>query len=80
MTQIASFACRFAAVRAARGPLVFGLDPSGDLLDAWGLGDSADGLDRFADIALEAAVGPVGLVKPQSAFFERHGWRFRLVR
>jgi orotidine-5'-phosphate decarboxylase len=70
-----TFAARFAAVRAAQGPLVFGLDPSADLLDAWGLGDSADGLDRFADIVLEAAVGSVGLVKPQSAFYERHGWR-----
>jgi orotidine-5'-phosphate decarboxylase len=75
VTQTASFARRFAAVRAAQGPLAFGLDPSADLLDAWGLGDSADGLDRFADIVLEAAIGPVGLVKPQSAFFERHGWR-----
>jgi orotidine-5'-phosphate decarboxylase len=66
-----SFATRFAAVRAAHGPLVFGLDPSGDLLDAWGVGDSADGLDRFVD----SAGSPVGLVKPQSAFYERHGWR-----
>jgi orotidine-5'-phosphate decarboxylase len=69
------FAARFAAVRARYGPLVWGLDPSGELLDAWGLGDGADGLDRFADIMLEAAVGTVGLVKPQSAFYERHGWR-----
>jgi orotidine-5'-phosphate decarboxylase len=44
-------------------------------LDAWGLGDSADGLDRFADVVLTAAAGLVGLVKPQSAFFERHGAR-----
>jgi len=70
-----SFARRFAGARAARGPLVFGLDPSGDLLESWGLGDSADGLDRFADIVLAAAEGSVGLVKPQSAFYERHGWR-----
>jgi orotidine-5'-phosphate decarboxylase len=69
------FAARFAAVRARYGPLVWGLDPSGELLDAWGLGDGADGLDRFADIMLDAAVGAVGLVKPQSAFYERHGWR-----
>jgi orotidine-5'-phosphate decarboxylase len=73
--MVDTFAARFAAVRSAQGPLVFGLDPSADLLEAWGLGDSADGLDRFADIVLEAAVGPVGLVKPQSAFYERHGWR-----
>ncbi|HSR84468.1 MAG TPA: orotidine-5'-phosphate decarboxylase [Streptosporangiaceae bacterium] len=70
-----SFARRFAAVRSAHGPLVFGLDPSGDLLESWGLGDSADGLDRFADVVIAAAAGTVGLVKPQSAFFERHGWR-----
>jgi orotidine-5'-phosphate decarboxylase len=70
-----SFAARFAAVRSEVGPLVWGLDPSGFLLRAWGLTDSPDGLDRFADIVLQAAVGTVGLVKPQSAFFERHGWR-----
>jgi orotidine-5'-phosphate decarboxylase len=39
------------------------------------VGDSVDGLDRFADIVLDAAAGTVGLVKPQSAFYERHGWR-----
>ncbi len=70
-----SFASRFAAVRSDRGPLVWGLDPSGPLLEGWGLGDSPDGLDRFVDIVLGAAVGAVGLVKPQSAFYERHGWR-----
>ena len=70
-----SFAARFAAVRAAQGPLVCGLDPSGELLEGWRLGDSPDGLDRFADIMLDAVVGPVGLIKPQSAFYERHGWR-----
>jgi orotidine-5'-phosphate decarboxylase len=70
-----TFASRFAMVRSDLGPLVWGLDPSGGLLEAWGLGDDPDGLDRFADIVLEAAVGAVGLVKPQSAFFERHGWR-----
>jgi orotidine-5'-phosphate decarboxylase len=57
------------------GPLVFGLDPFGDLLEAWGLGDTPDGLDAFADIVVEAAAGTVGVVKPQSAFYERHGWR-----
>jgi orotidine-5'-phosphate decarboxylase len=70
-----AFADRFAKVRSDQGPLVWGLDPSKALLEAWGLGDDPDGLDRFADIVLAAAVGPVGLVKPQSAFFERHGWR-----
>jgi orotidine-5'-phosphate decarboxylase len=57
------------------GPLVFGLDPSGDILVEWGLGDSADGLERFVDIVVEASVGTVGAVKPQTAFYERHGWQ-----
>ena len=76
-----TFATRFAAVRSGYGPLAWGLDPSGPILDAWGLGDTPDGLDRFADIALEAASGTVGLVKLQAAFYERHGWQgFRTLQ
>jgi len=70
-----TFASRFAVVRSGPGPLVWGLDPSSAVLQGWGLGDDPDGLDRFADIMLDAAAGTVGLVKPQAAFFERHGWR-----
>jgi orotidine-5'-phosphate decarboxylase len=69
------FAERAMAAMAVHGPLVFGLDPSGDLLVEWGVGDTADGLERFVDIAVEATVGTVGMVKPQAAFYERHGWR-----
>ena len=70
-----SFAARFADARAVHGPLVCGLDPSGELLDSWQLGDTPEGLDRFAEIMLDAVTGAVGLIKPQSAFYERHGWR-----
>ena len=70
-----SFADRFAVVRDAWGPLVLGADPHGELLGRWGLTDDADGLERFTDIVLAAATGSVGLIKPQSAFYERHGWR-----
>ena len=70
-----SFAERFAAARARYGPLVLGADPHAQVLAAWGLPDDADGLERFTDIVLAAADGTVGLVKPQSAFYERHGWR-----
>lgn len=45
------------------------------LLRDWGLTDDADGLERFTDIVLQAAAGTVGLIKPQSAFYERHGWQ-----
>jgi orotidine-5'-phosphate decarboxylase len=76
-----TFASRFAHVRSELGPLAWGLDPSGAMLGAWGVGDTPDGLDRFADIALEAAAGTVGLVKLQAAFYERHGWRgFRTLQ
>ncbi len=68
------FAERFRAARAVHGPLVLGLDPSGELLRSWGLSDDADGLERFVDISVEAAVGAVAVTKPQSAFYERRGW------
>ena len=70
-----SFAERFAAARARYGPLVLGADPHAQVLADWGLPDDAEGLERFTDIVLAAADGTVGLVKPQSAFYERHGWR-----
>jgi len=70
-----SFASRFAAIRRVFGPLAWGFDPSGSILEQWGLGDTADGLDHFVDIVLEAAVGTVGVIKPQAAFYERQGWR-----
>jgi orotidine-5'-phosphate decarboxylase len=54
---------------------VFGLDPSGRMLEEWGLGDTPAGLERFVDVVVAAADGSVAVVKPQSAFYERHGWR-----
>jgi len=51
------------------------------MLEAWGVGDTPGGLDHFADIALTAAAGTVGLVKLQAAFYERHGWQgFRTLQ
>lgn len=69
------FAARFARARIRYGPLVLGADPHGPVLEAWGLTDTPDGLERFTDIVLAAAKGTVGLLKPQSAFYERHGWQ-----
>jgi orotidine-5'-phosphate decarboxylase len=76
-----TFASRFETARSVYGPLAWGLDPSGEILGAWGVGDTPEGLDRFADLALSAATGTVGLVKIQAAFYERHGWRgFRTLQ
>lgn len=56
-----------------RGPLCAGIDPHATLLAAWGLSDDVAGLKAFTEIAVEALAGTVAAVKPQSAFYERHG-------
>jgi orotidine-5'-phosphate decarboxylase len=68
-----TFGARLREAMDARGPLCAGIDPHPALLDAWGLTDSAVGLERFALTAVEALAGSAAAVKPQSAFFERHG-------
>jgi orotidine-5'-phosphate decarboxylase len=69
----APFGARLAGAMAAHGPLCVGIDPHAALLDAWGLPDDASGLRRFALTVMEAVAGQVAAVKPQAAFFERHG-------
>ena len=68
-----SFGDRVAAAVARTGPLCAGIDPSAALLEAWGLHDSAEGLRSFCATCVEGLAGVVGVVKPQVAFFERHG-------
>ncbi len=68
-----TFGDRLTAAVAAHGPLCAGIDPHGPLLAEWGLTDDPDGLARFADACVAAFAGHVAVVKPQSAFFERHG-------
>ncbi len=67
------FGERLAAAVATHGTLCAGIDPHPGLLAAWDLTDDADGLESFAAACVEAFAGHVGVVKPQSAFFERHG-------
>ncbi|WP_226351529.1 orotidine-5'-phosphate decarboxylase [Pseudonocardia sp. ICBG601] len=68
-----SVAARLGEAVAAHGPLCVGIDPHPALLAAWDLTDDADGLAAFADRCHTAFAGAVSVVKPQSAFFERHG-------
>jgi len=68
-----SFGSRSRAALDAYGPVCVGIDPHASLLEAWGVGDDIDGLERFAATCVEAFAGHVGFVKPQSAFFERFG-------
>ncbi|SNR78234.1 orotidine-5'-phosphate decarboxylase [Blastococcus mobilis] len=69
------FGQRLADAVAARGPLCVGIDPHGPLLQAWGLPDSPEGLARFTDAVVDALADTVAVLKPQLAFYERHGSR-----
>ncbi|EUA41373.1 orotidine 5'-phosphate decarboxylase / HUMPS family protein [Mycobacterium avium subsp. avium 2285 (R)] len=66
------FGARLAAAKAQRGPLCVGIDPHPELLRAWDLPTTADGLAAFCDICVEAFAG-FAVVKPQVAFFEAYG-------
>ncbi|TKJ33786.1 orotidine-5'-phosphate decarboxylase [Blastococcus sp. CCUG 61487] len=71
----ASFGERLTAAVSARGPLCVGIDPHAALLEQWGLPDGPEGLARFTDAVVEALAGSVAVLKPQVAFYERHGSR-----
>jgi orotidine-5'-phosphate decarboxylase len=74
-TDMLPFGERLATAVAAHGPLCVGIDPHPGLLAEWGLVDDAGGLESFAMACVDALAGHVAVVKPQSAFFERHGSR-----
>jgi orotidine-5'-phosphate decarboxylase len=67
------FQKRFVALAAERSQLCVGIDPSADLLKGWGLADDAPGLRSFCERMVEVCAPLVAWIKPQAAFFERHG-------
>ncbi|GAA1630249.1 orotidine-5'-phosphate decarboxylase [Georgenia ruanii] len=71
----APFGTRLAAAMTQHGPVCVGIDPHPGLLTQWGLADDVEGLRRFSLGVVEALGGRVAAIKPQSAFFERHGSR-----
>jgi orotidine-5'-phosphate decarboxylase len=70
---VTSFGERLIQVFATRGQLCVGIDPHAFLLEQWGLPDTADGARQLGLAVVHAAGESVGIVKPQVAFFERHG-------
>jgi orotidine-5'-phosphate decarboxylase len=68
-----SFGTRLTAVFDTLGQLCVGIDPHSYLLEEWGLHDDPRGLRDFGLRVVDATVGSAGIVKPQVAFFERHG-------
>ncbi|WP_297083106.1 orotidine-5'-phosphate decarboxylase [uncultured Demequina sp.] len=67
------FGARLAEAMDRVGPLCVGIDPHPSLLRDWGLADDAQSLAAFGETVIEAATGVAGVVKPNAAFFERHG-------
>jgi orotidine-5'-phosphate decarboxylase len=67
------FGSRLERVFAASGRLCVGVDPHPQLLAEWGLPDSAAGAREFGIRVVDAVAGRAGILKPQVAFFERHG-------
>jgi len=67
------FGARLADALVRRGRLCVGVDPHPFLLDRWGLADDAAGVREFGLRTVDAVAGRAGIVKPQVAFFERHG-------
>lgn len=72
MTEPVPFGARLAAAIASRGPLCVGIDPHPELLRAWDLPVTVDGLARFCEICVQAYAG-FAVAKPQVAFFEAYG-------
>jgi orotidine-5'-phosphate decarboxylase len=68
-----SFAQRFLELAKSRSPFCLGIDPTPQLLKAWNLPHSADGLAQMCETVVGAAEDRLAIVKPQIAFFERFG-------
>ncbi|GAA1489546.1 orotidine-5'-phosphate decarboxylase [Brachybacterium sacelli] len=68
-----AFGARLREAVETRGRIVVGIDPHASLLQDWGLEDTPEGLAAFSRVALDAVAEEVCAIKPQSAFFERHG-------
>jgi orotidine-5'-phosphate decarboxylase len=69
---VPGFGPRLADAVSRRGPLCLGIDPHPDLLLAWDLPVSPDGLAAFCEICV-TAYADFAVVKPQVAFFETYG-------
>jgi orotidine-5'-phosphate decarboxylase len=68
-----SFGQRLEDAIGTHGSVCVGIDPHTELLRAWDLPVSLDGLKSFTEACVSAFAGNIGIVKPQSAFFELWG-------
>lgn len=68
-----NFAKKLAARMREYGQVCVGIDPHQNLLERWGLENSAKGALEFGLRTVEAAAENAAAVKPQSALFECYG-------
>lgn len=68
-----NFGERLLGVMGERGQVCVGIDPHAALLASWGLPDTAAGVREFSLAVVEELAGSAAALKPQSAFYERHG-------
>lgn len=69
------FGSQLAHAMERTSPLCVGIDPHASVLRDWGLDDTAESLAAFGETVVDAAKGLAAAVKPNAAFFERHGAR-----
>jgi len=74
MSDSGTFATRLQSLGPPSKRLCVGLDPHPEILLEWGLPDTAEGVKRFGEVVIDSCLEQgIALVKPQVAFFERHG-------
>ena len=70
-----AFADRLVEATRQYGPLCVGIDPHPGRVPGLFGGDTPEGIEAWGLAIIEAVKGRAGIVKPQAAFFERHGWQ-----
>ncbi|WP_403024926.1 orotidine-5'-phosphate decarboxylase [Salinibacterium sp. GXW1014] len=68
-----SFGERLRTAVDESGRLCVGIDPHAYLLKDWGLADTAEGVRELSLRVIDAIGDAAAVIKPQVAFFERHG-------
>ena len=72
---MSKFADRLIAATEEHGSLCVGIDPhAGRIPELFG-GDTPEGVEKWGLAMVEAVKGRAGVIKPQAAFYERHGWQ-----
>ncbi|WP_370931507.1 orotidine-5'-phosphate decarboxylase [Bartonella sp. DGB1] len=73
MNKAIKFIDRFKDAAQLYSPLCIGIDPTPEVLRAWGGNDDLLSLEKYCDQYSDILIGNVAMIKPQASFFERFG-------